>query len=148
MTSHLKIMPPRVKIAQWPEDAPSRFDDNIISISAGNSNLNWALHTGMESGFVPVLFWRTPPVLRDEQTSEDACTVLARHLPRQVHSIIFGTETADHHKDIASKVAARRKKSCTLGVHCQHQSRTRKWNSFLVQGRSLPGRSIAKLSFL
>ncbi|KAL3943410.1 MAG: hypothetical protein SGBAC_002535 [Bacillariaceae sp.] len=109
-------MPPRVRVANWPEDAPSRFDENIISISAGNSNLNWALHTGIDSGFVPVLFWRTPPVLRDEQHSDDACTVLARHLPRQVHSIIFGTETADHHKDIASKVAARRK-SPALSVY-------------------------------
>ncbi|CAJ1949318.1 unnamed protein product [Cylindrotheca closterium] len=109
-------MPPRVRVAVWPEDAPSRFDENIISISAGNSNLNWALHTGIDSGFVPVLFWRTPPVLRDEQHTDDACTVLARHLPRQVHSIIFGTETADHHKDIASQVAARRK-SPALSVY-------------------------------
>mmetsp|Transcript_7389 Transcript_7389/g.17638 ORF Transcript_7389/g.17638 Transcript_7389/m.17638 type:complete len:626 (+) Transcript_7389:132-2009(+) len=109
-------MPPRVKVAVWPEDAPSRFDENIISISAGNSNLNWALHTGIESGFVPVLFWRTPPVLREEQNADDPCVVLARHLPKQVHSIIFGAETADNHKDIASKVAARRK-SPALAVY-------------------------------
>src|SRR6056300_918547 len=52
---------------------------------------------------------RTPPVLRDEQNNEDACTVLARHLPKQVHSIIYGTEEANHTKEIAAKVAARRK---------------------------------------
>lgn len=62
------------------------------------------------------IFWhydepsnRTPPVLRDEQQNQDACAVLARHLPRQVHGIIFGAPDADHHKDIAARVAAQRK---------------------------------------
>jgi pantothenate kinase type III len=60
------------------------------------------------SFFLSLSFFRTPPVHKDEQI-DDPCAVLARHLPKQAHTIIFGSETAPHRKEIASEVSAKRR---------------------------------------
>lgn len=48
----------RLNVASWPADAPSKFEDKIISVVCGNSHLHWAVHNGKKDDFSPILFWR------------------------------------------------------------------------------------------
>ena len=47
-----------LKVAEWPEDVPSEYEDKVISVVCGNSHLHWAVHNGKKDGFSPILFWR------------------------------------------------------------------------------------------
>jgi hypothetical protein len=47
--------------ASWPQDAPNRYEEKIISIICGNTHLHWAVHEGQSNDFVPILFWRYVP---------------------------------------------------------------------------------------
>lgn len=51
---------------------------------------------------------RTPPLSADEK-EDDPCTVLARHLPKQAHEVVFGSDDAAPTKTIANSVAASRR---------------------------------------
>jgi hypothetical protein len=42
----------------WSKNAPSRFEDMLLTIICGNSNFHWALHLGFDHKFVPTLFWK------------------------------------------------------------------------------------------
>jgi pantothenate kinase type III len=54
------------------------------------------------------LFVRTPPLHNDER-QDDPCAVLARHLPKQAHAMIFGGESATPSKKNASDVSSKRR---------------------------------------
>jgi hypothetical protein len=45
-------------IKGWSKNAPSRFEDMLLTIVCGNSNFHWALHLGVDHKFVPSLFWK------------------------------------------------------------------------------------------
>jgi hypothetical protein len=47
-----------IRSASWPQDAPNRHEEKIISIVCGNTHLHWAVHEGQLHDFVPILFWR------------------------------------------------------------------------------------------
>lgn len=48
----------RIPYAQWPDDAPSKYEDKILTIVVGHSRLHWALHEGSQEGFFPIIFWK------------------------------------------------------------------------------------------
>jgi hypothetical protein len=48
----------KISEAVWPEAAPTKYEEKILSIVCGNTNLHWAIHEGYENDFTPVLFWR------------------------------------------------------------------------------------------
>jgi pantothenate kinase type III len=54
------------------------------------------------------LLFRTPPLHNDER-QDDPCAVLARHLPKQAHTMIFGGETTTPSKKNASDVSSKRR---------------------------------------
>ena len=47
-----------IPAASWPESAPLKYEEKVISIVCARPNLHWAMHEGTEHGFAPVLFWR------------------------------------------------------------------------------------------
>ena len=47
-----------IPVAEWSKDAPSKYEDRVLSISVGNSNFHWALHLGYKHKFIPSLFWK------------------------------------------------------------------------------------------
>ena len=47
-----------VMTAKWPQAAPSKDEETVISIVCGNTHLHWAIHTGKSEDFSPILFWR------------------------------------------------------------------------------------------
>ena len=47
-------VPPTV----WPEATPGINENNIISVSIGNTHISWAIHEGYGKSFIPTLFWR------------------------------------------------------------------------------------------
>mmetsp|Transcript_106478 Transcript_106478/g.159276 ORF Transcript_106478/g.159276 Transcript_106478/m.159276 type:complete len:667 (-) Transcript_106478:119-2119(-) len=97
-----------LSIAEWPIDAPHPSEEQVISVVCGNTHLHWSVHSGKADNFAPILFWRTPPLDKDEQ-QDDPCAVLARHLPHQAHALIFGDKDAPASKAIASAVSAKRR---------------------------------------
>jgi hypothetical protein len=48
----------KISKAVWPEAAPTKYEEKILSIVCGNSHLHWAVHEGYENDFLPILFWR------------------------------------------------------------------------------------------
>ena len=46
------------KMTSWPDAAPLIGEELIVTISCGNSHLNWATHLGEEEEFNPHIFWR------------------------------------------------------------------------------------------
>ena len=42
----------------WPDSSPSKYEERMLSIVVGNTSLKWAIHTGAEGDFLPILFWR------------------------------------------------------------------------------------------
>lgn len=54
------------------------------------------------------LVFRTPPLHQDEK-HDDPCQVLARHLPKQAHAIVFGDEAIQPSKKSATAAAAMRR---------------------------------------
>ena len=84
-----------------------------LSISAGNSHIQWAFHAAPKEFYSPLLFWRTPHLPdRDGGPEKDpqvvhaftelindpakATDTLTRHLPDTVQNYIFGEEEADN----------------------------------------------------
>ena len=53
-------------------------------------------------------FSRTPPLLEDDKDDEP-CAVLARHIPKQAHAVVFGSETASATLNTASETAMLRR---------------------------------------
>jgi hypothetical protein len=47
-----------IKMAVWPDDAPSIHEEKMITIVCGNTHLHWAVHNGKKDNFSPILFWR------------------------------------------------------------------------------------------
>jgi hypothetical protein len=66
--------PLQVKEASWPEDAPHRLEENVMSVVCGNTHLHWAVHTGKKNDFAPILFWRYVGFCIDIETSENIPT--------------------------------------------------------------------------
>jgi hypothetical protein len=55
----------RIPFARWPEDAPHRDEDYLLSVlicndrkSGEEAHYRWALHQGQNNSFCPVVFWR------------------------------------------------------------------------------------------
>jgi pantothenate kinase type III len=82
-------------------------DTKALSISAGNTHIQWAFHSAPKEGYAPILFWRTPHLPdreggrnKDSQVLNDfleitkdparATETLTRHLPDNVQAYIFG----------------------------------------------------------
>eukprot|EP00980_Cylindrotheca_fusiformis_P014090 scaffold3702_cov126-Cylindrotheca_fusiformis.AAC.2 len=107
-----------MKEASWPEDAPHRLEEHVLTVVCGNTHLHWAVHMGKADRFTPNRYAvlasrklnsaRTPPVHKDE-LQDDPTSVLGRHLPKQAQSIVFGSESAPHRKETAVEVSAQRR---------------------------------------
>eukprot|EP00536_Pseudo-nitzschia_multiseries_P014641 jgi/Psemu1/291564/fgenesh1_pg.743_\ len=85
-----------IDYAEWPRDAPSALERNIITIICGNSRLHWALHEGCLNKFIPIMFWHTAHDdlnnSNDEESyeEEEPCDLLEAHVASQAHTLIFG----------------------------------------------------------
>lgn len=77
----------------WPDAAPLEGEGLIITISCGNSHLNWATHLGDEDDFNPHIFWRTPHLKEEDLQYEDMITILSKNLPDEPHDYVFGKAT-------------------------------------------------------
>jgi pantothenate kinase type III len=62
--------------ASFPQDAPNRLEEKIISIVCGNTHLHWAVHEGQSSDFVPILFWRYVPYMKLFRGNSFSCLLL------------------------------------------------------------------------
>jgi len=87
--------PPKTTIdyAEWPRDAPSALERNVITIICGNTRLHWALHEGCINKFIPILFWYTmhdSDSNVEEDEFGDPCDMLEAHIAGQAHALIFG----------------------------------------------------------
>ena len=48
----------KIPFAKWPQDEPSIFEEKVVTVVCGNSNIHWAIHSGKTDKFTPILFWR------------------------------------------------------------------------------------------
>jgi len=111
-----KIRPKTTKTtmnyAEWPRDAPSALERNVITIVCGNSRLHWALHEGCMNKFIPIMFWYT--VHDDDKggtdldVETDPCDVLEAHVASQAHTLIFGGSESPGCIRSVSETAAKR----------------------------------------
>lgn len=58
-----------IDYAEWPRDAPSVLERNVITIICGNTRLHWALHEGCVNKFIPIMFWQY--VIREDLSIEN-----------------------------------------------------------------------------
>lgn len=109
MTS-LKDPKKTIDYAEWPRDAPSALERNIISVICGNSRLHWALHEGSFNKFIPIMFWHTPHDDENDNAyeEENPCDVLEAHVAIQAHSLIFGDDENRGCIESVSETAAKR----------------------------------------
>ncbi|KAG7374592.1 Baf family transcriptional acitvator [Nitzschia inconspicua] len=113
----LKSIPPAAD--DWSRNAPSPFEDMLLTVVCGNSNYHWALHLGVTHKFVPSLFWNTPHSDEDEENyqKEDPCDLLMAHIPPQAHTLILGNKVnlgcsvSQQVNNVAASAAAKRKHS-------------------------------------
>jgi len=107
-----------LKYAEWPRDAPSGLERNIITIDCGNTRLHWALHEGSMNKFIPIIFWytvhndskgaSTPEDPENDELFADPCDLLEAHVASQAHTLIFGERSKPNKlKDKAPKPSVR-----------------------------------------
>jgi len=102
-----------IDYAEWPRDAPSVMERNIITIICGNTRLHWALHEGCMNKFMPIMFWFT---IHDhckdgsawDLDETDPCDLLEAHIANQAHTLIFGEGNKKGCAKSASNTAAKR----------------------------------------
>ena len=54
---HDSVVSTTIPYAEWPRDAPSALERNVLTIVCGNTRLHWALHEGCVNKFIPIMFW-------------------------------------------------------------------------------------------
>jgi pantothenate kinase type III len=75
---------PKVKKSVWPECRLNPNEKHFLSISIGNSSINWAFH-GKKEDLNPTFFWRTPRLLVEDvetDNNEELANTFARYLPK------------------------------------------------------------------
>jgi pantothenate kinase type III len=125
-----------IDYAEWPRDAPTALERNVITIVCGNTRLHWALHEGCMNKFIPIMFWytvhdangtttttttttaenqheskngsSTSTEQHDEELELDPCDVLEAHVASQAHTLIFGDGDKKGCIEGVSRTAAKR----------------------------------------
>jgi len=88
-----------VEPSVWPESGLKIDETRFISISLGNSSINWAYHNRTAKMCNPSVFWRTPMLALDDVESEsveDLINILSRYLPEgDVGNFLYGNGGKD-----------------------------------------------------
>lgn len=91
--------PPTSKASktEWPKSKLALNEKRFMSVSCGNTSLQWALHGCKNGSLHPVYFWRTPHLTEEDvevDSREDLVQALSRHLAEDGNGFLFGSEEA------------------------------------------------------